>query len=232
MVQRTEGHAEAAGALFLQKKTKTTKRSRAGFACITCRRRKVRCDVQVQRDTCTNCALNKAACQVDLSREGGNKEFAPMDTEESATVMSPLPSLEEGPVHIWDDDDCSIAGTPGLESDAGPGRHGSKLDKNDTVPSRELRCHLVHCYLRHVYPSLPIMTVCQLVNIINLQDGESPLCGWFVLNGFFATSIIFLDENVLQRFGRYSRRYAIERFISKAKVNREALSSKYQCRLT
>lgn len=240
MVYEPERHSEEAGALFLYSQAKPTKRSRAPptktsrarFACINCRRKKVRCDVQVQGDTCTNCALNKAACQVDLSRESINKEFATNVMDPSKSIMPSLLSPKEGLVHIWEDGDGSIADVPRLKFDAAPNRHELKLDTNSAFPSRELRCHLVHCYLRHVYPSLPIMTVCQLVNIINLQDGEEPSCGWFLLNGFFAASIAFLDESVFRRFGKYSRRGAIQRFISEAKVDREVTFPKYQCVLT
>lgn len=224
MVHEPEGQPEEAGAPFLRKEPKPTKKSRAGFACINCRRRKVRCDVQIQEDTCTNCALSKATCQVGLYREGVNREFARNSTDQTKSIMPPHFSPEEGPVHIWQDGDSPIAGRPGLEFDAAPDRHGSKLSEYDAFPSRELRCHLVHCYLHHVYPSLPIMTVCQLVNIINLQDGEEPSCGWFLLNGFFATSIAFLDETLLGRFGEYTRRDAIQHFASEAKVNKEAPS--------
>jgi hypothetical protein len=76
------------------------------------------------------------------------------------------------------------------------------------------------------------MTVCQLVNIINIQDGDEPSCGWFLLNGFFATSIAFLDETILGCFGEYTRREAIQHFASKAKVNREAPFVKEPCWLT
>lgn len=221
MAPQTEAHAEKTEAVFPHKIAKPKKRSRAGFACIACRRRKVRCDAQVQGDTCTNCALDKATCQIDLSR-AGYKKNATLNTDEKTSIILPLPSLEESPVHVWEDDDCSIADTPSLKFDAASDRQGLQRNKSGAFPCQELRRHLVRCYLCHVYPSLPIIAVHQLVDIVNLRDGESPACGWFLLNALFATSIAFSDADILRRFGEYSRRDAFERFISEAKVNREA----------
>ncbi|KAL4883367.1 hypothetical protein BJY04DRAFT_184512 [Aspergillus karnatakaensis] len=39
-------------------------RPRAGQACLYCRKRKVRCDFEAKGQPCTNCSLDRIACEL------------------------------------------------------------------------------------------------------------------------------------------------------------------------
>lgn len=43
---------------------------RAGRACLSCRARKVKCDVEEHGQPCSNCLTDEAICQVQKSKRG------------------------------------------------------------------------------------------------------------------------------------------------------------------
>lgn len=50
--------------------TETAVRRRASRACLSCRSRKVRCDVTSEGTPCTNCRLDNVACRLTVSSRG------------------------------------------------------------------------------------------------------------------------------------------------------------------
>lgn len=195
------------------------KRKRASVACTSCRARKVRCDIQFREGNCTNCALDKVACETTplVRKRPKNPELVSQESRKSMSSSSPSDELCE---HTQESDHSSLTNPPHLnpayDSDELLVRQGQEPV---TVPDQSLRRHLVRCYLRHVHPSLPVMTIHDLVDIIDLRDG-SPSCGWFVLNALFAASASFVDLDILRDFGFQSLNDASGSFFFRAKVTR------------
>ncbi|KAF4503411.1 cutinase transcription factor 1 beta [Fusarium agapanthi] len=61
-------------------------RSRASKACMNCRMRKVRCDVDRNPQRCTNCALDNAECTV-IARKAKYRKRSPLITERSKPIV-------------------------------------------------------------------------------------------------------------------------------------------------
>ncbi|KAL7941839.1 fungal-specific transcription factor domain-containing protein [Trichoderma barbatum] len=129
----------------------TSRHRRSAVACQNCRRRKVRCSVQVTGIPCINCSQDSVSCVLSESnrnfrhgRSSGNQQHPPhtpvqfqlnrsITTSRTTQQSLPLTSVEQGPNAIasfapQDDDSSKVADDSGLATVA-DGRRGSPDDQ-------------------------------------------------------------------------------------------------------
>lgn len=190
-------------------------RKRAAIACISCRSRKVRCDVQFRNGACTNCSLDGQECHVQSMRTrvmGRPEGQSPIPNSPSSDEFSgKIRYLPIRPADTSEQSDACRAHTPISQS-------------MEMVPDKLLRQHLVRCYSRYVHPRLPVMTISDLAEIIDMK-AQSPYYGTFVMNALFSISAKYAQEDILREFGFRCKYDACSVFFSRAKVRKRSYSN-------
>lgn len=205
--------------------TKSTKRrrTRAGVACINCRRKKIRCDVQTSEGTCTNCSLDSIICKTYLS-----SSLIVKPTGQGRSDLLSVPYVrgsDDKTLNVGKDEEFSPSGLSiSSPRDVETGVQCLN-DQFGSFKPDDLRKYLVKCFLQFIYPTFPVITFFQMASIAAVSEGNLPSCGEFVLNAFLATSIRFGDRKILRTCGIYSKERAFEFFYSNAKVRADSHTS-------
>ncbi len=143
---------------------------RSAVACITCRRRKIRCDVTVSGTPCINCRLDNDQCvTVNPKRPRKTKNAGAVLSLRGSQPLASLPLVTNnarGPPVIDSPassqrDDATRNAWPPLLADTG------RLPPNDiayltsqqalTLPKKAIIHTLLQCYFLHVHPCFPVV---------------------------------------------------------------------------
>lgn len=200
--------------------------TRAGVACINCRRKKIRCNVQISDGTCTNCSLDDITCQTHLY---GSLIVKPDSQETSDLLSCPhLNGSHDITCNVGEKEESSLHGVSiPSPRDVENGVQFLNAQFDSSKPNG-LRKYLVGCFLQFIYPTFPVITFFQMAGIAGANEGNVPSCGQFVLNAFLATSIRFGDRKVLGTYGIHSKERAFDFFYSNAKVRADSHTSASQ----
>ena len=187
----------------------TMRRKRARYACINCRRRKIRCDLQSIAGMCTNCSLNKTIGQVHPFRPSMEKT-SPNRSEGTAISSRAAVLVEEPKTTNEEEFLASRASTP-LDSSV-ESKHESFADKTTPFRRHDLRGYLVGRFLRFIYLTFPVTTLFQMATIVTVNEGDSTPCGEFVMHALLAASVAVSDQHELCAYGVDSKEETFEFF--------------------
>lgn len=192
------------------------RQGRAPIACQQCRIQRVRCDVVLQRGSCTNCAHYGVECQVvsgkRQTRVLGNSVTAPASEvyigsregvveppAKSTEVLKTVCPLTERPAHISEEDFVLLRNRATFE-----------------LPNYELRYQMIQGYLHHVFGYLPIIG---FQDLIAMAEPGRLYSNWFVFMAMAAISVYFIDRCRLGELGVESVHSASQMFFKKAEVS-------------
>ncbi|BCS27263.1 uncharacterized protein APUU_60311A [Aspergillus puulaauensis] len=144
---------------------------RSAVACITCRRRKIRCDVTISGTPCTNCRLDNDQCvTVNQKRPRKAKNAAVPSAQDSqalanrplVTNTAPPPwSAIEYPVSVQENSSVHSAWPPLLSAETRwlPPNDVAYLTSQQalTLPKKAIIHTLLQYYFLHVHPCFPVV---------------------------------------------------------------------------
>ncbi|KAL2837828.1 fungal-specific transcription factor domain-containing protein [Aspergillus pseudodeflectus] len=219
--------------------TKSTMK-RAKVACSNCHRRKIRCDLTVHGNPCTNCRLDDTTCLVTSREKCGPRR------KRGATILGTAPS-EVQPADIvlkgsfdgqlpgeQEEIQESILNTP-RSSLLIPNNLPSYIKRPSTmldiidlqylqgtdalnVPTGILRDELLKSYIRFVHPHMPIV---DLANFVQAVKGSESICASDQLSLLLFQAVmfagsLFIDLKYLLAAGYCSRKVARDHFFHRA----------------
>ncbi|KAL3455244.1 hypothetical protein BJX64DRAFT_295243 [Aspergillus heterothallicus] len=205
------------------------RQGRAPIACQQCRDQRVRCDVVIQKGSCTNCAFYGVECQVVTGKRRAKALGTLLTIPASGIYMHQSSGVDGGN----NSHDRSATGDGGGgDPDPAPRSSGLPLtEKPDHIsdeefvvlrnkklfqmPSVELRHRVIQAYLHHVYNHLPIIS---FQDLIFMADPGRRYSNWFVFTAICAISVGFIRKDQLRELGVSSAKAASQMFFEKAET--------------
>ncbi|UPL02901.1 hypothetical protein LCI18_013835 [Fusarium solani-melongenae] len=225
-------------------KSVSTSRRRSSKACLSCRSRKVRCDVTHKGRPCTNCGLDEKQCVV--TRRGSYKLPKPVQndssvwTEPSPSNRSPVLALDELSMPMAPEMRIPLSSTvPRLSTSAGvtfvyyrflsvDNIHNMlPADLNYVesqgclkVPERSALDQLVQQYFRYVHPILPLMDEADFWDMYYQQSTETPAVQihLVLLQAILFAACNYAPKGVIQALGFSTTQEARSVFYRRTKL--------------
>lgn len=144
---------------------------RSAVACITCRRRKIRCDVTISGTPCTNCRLDNDQCVTVNQKRPRKAKNAAVPSAQDSQALASLPLVTNTAVPPWSaiDYTVSVQENSSVHSAWPPllSAETRWLPPNDvayltsqqalTLPKKAIIHTLLQYYFLHVHPCFPVV---------------------------------------------------------------------------
>ncbi|KAG6231456.1 Cutinase transcription factor 1 beta [Claviceps purpurea] len=209
---------------------------RAARACVSCRARKVRCDV-VEGAPCGNCRWDNVECVVQESRRrkkdlvsssitaAGDQRCAGFRNG-NAPLAQQFSSLENGrtaqflsSLEIPDTASQLPAFVRPLPAKIAPEDVQYLVIKGAlTLPDIPLQNALLQCYIEYVYPYMPLIDLHNFLSIVDRRDGVNGQTSLLLYQSIMFSAVAFVDMKYLREAGYSSRKAARKAFFQKTRL--------------
>ncbi|KAL2858520.1 hypothetical protein BJY01DRAFT_241849 [Aspergillus pseudoustus] len=199
------------------------RQGRAPIACQQCRIQRIRCDVVLQKGSCTNCVFYELECEVVTGKRRARAldQLVTIPANEICLVR-PVDSAgddEDGQAAAGNNNSAiSHARLPLTEKPDNISDEEFVLLRNKgtfEMLSTDLRHAMIQVYLRHVYSHMPIIS---FQDLVFMADPGRRYSNWFVFMALCAISVNFIDKTLLQQLGVSSPEEASQMFFAKAET--------------
>ncbi|RFU25539.1 hypothetical protein B7463_g10796, partial [Scytalidium lignicola] len=198
-------------------------RTRAVTACVHCREKRKRCDVDYH-SPCTNCRLDEVACNVpkahrlqrsspEIQIQVANGFLKVVSVDRSDTTSQSSPPEQRPP--LLDLDYVKPLSLNLIEEDI----EFLAVKGALWIPPTELRDALLCSYLDYVHPFLPILKLSQLLAMFRRQKGsEGSRVSILLFQAIMLAASAFVDEKLLLNNGFNTRREARKEMYQRVKL--------------
>ncbi|KAH6999431.1 fungal-specific transcription factor domain-containing protein [Ilyonectria destructans] len=210
----------------------TKKGRRAARACLSCRTRKVRCDVS-ERWPCGNCKWGDSECVV-LGRRGAR-----------------LPHVKPPTTPVQDSDEAhgisvKASHSPSRSSSFEPGLPGvfgippsihlqafiaplpARIQSDDaayllykgalSLPDVDCQNALLRSYFEFTYPYMPALDLSHFLQILDARDGKSGQISLFLFQAILFAGAAHVNMNYLRAAGFTTRKQALKELFQRARL--------------
>lgn len=217
------------------------KKTRASHVCQGCRKRKVKCDLIICGNPCSNCRADGIIC-VRLESKRSRNHRRQKQLQQNLPVPSHSISYESSIIQPTNAASqyrsASVLPPQALPSPSAllsvnipsyvkPARHGFSTDDTAflagrgalTVPEVAIRDELIRSFVLYVHPYMPVVNLQDLFQSINGIDNSEPPCSLILLQAILFAGSAFVSMTLLESLGFKTRKAARKAFYIKVKVS-------------
>ncbi|KAH6977511.1 fungal-specific transcription factor domain-containing protein, partial [Ilyonectria sp. MPI-CAGE-AT-0026] len=211
--------------------SKPTKR-RASRACLSCRTRKVRCDVS-ERWPCGNCKWGDSECVV-LNRRGARLPHV----KPPATPVQDSGEPRGISIKTSDSPSCSSLFEPGIfglpetrpsiQLQAFIAPLPARIQSDDaayllykgalSLPDIDCQNALLRSYFDFTYPYMPVLDLGHFLQILDARDGKCGQISLFLFQAILFAGAAHVNMNYLRAAGFTTRKQALKELFQRARL--------------
>ncbi|KAH8714707.1 fungal-specific transcription factor domain-containing protein, partial [Ilyonectria robusta] len=205
---------------------------RAARACLSCRTRKVRCDVS-ERWPCGNCKWGDSECVV-LERRGARLP----DAKPPSTPVQDGDKARGISVKTSDSPSCSSLFEPGLPGlfETQPSIQlqafivplPARIQSDDaayllykgalSLPDIDCQNALLRSYFEFTYPYMPVLDLGHFLQILDARDGKCGQISLFLIQSILFAGAAHVNMNYLRAAGFTTRKQALKELFQRARL--------------
>ncbi|KAF5230942.1 hypothetical protein FANTH_13621 [Fusarium anthophilum] len=215
-------------------------------ACLSCRGRKVRCDVTIQGQPCTNCRLDNLGCVLGKPRRAATGRTGNTISERSnAGEEFPVSLTFEGLEGVSQDDDArqgdtdNISGVVAIQLPLNaPDSYTQTLPQYiqplaphlkpiDTeyltgkgclkIPDDDLQCELFRLYILYVHPFMPVVDLPDFLSSVARRDGSSQV-SLLLFQAIMFAAVVYIDSDYCTERGYENRKAMRKEFFERVRL--------------
>ncbi|KAF5558544.1 cutinase transcription factor 1 beta [Fusarium napiforme] len=214
-------------------------------ACLSCRSRKVRCDVTIQGQPCTNCRLDNLGCVLGKPRRAATNRTGNTTNERSNTGEDfPVSLTFEGLEDVSQDDarqgdSDNIPGVAPIQIPLNPpgdctqtlpqyirplAPHLKPIDTEYLtgkgclrIPDDDLQRELFRLYILYVHPFMPVVDLPDFLSSVARRDASSQV-SLLLFQAIMFAAVVYLDSDYCTERGYENRKAMRKDFFEKARL--------------